>query len=619
MPATYELGEPIPNAEHAVSVSLPTWESNIGYEEGQSWVVSKMMTGYPRFFIHKSIAMLANGIVDLYGKSGQTAMLFPMHSSAQRCLEFITTMSSVPPPVSSLYIVDLVLDTTKPIAPVLSQLNPAISAVVMDEHLWPVAKQYWQHSGDGISSRRAEFSSALLHKGLFKVESQQSIAPVSVTSSSTSSSAPCPSAPVSCRGPRRYQTRQASIDKIDRAGRKSPGAASGGSSPKSVADESAQATESFHFLEERFGRNLDLSLVSCARSAIRRRIAGAVAETSTAEPSPIGNVRGVKNLHEDDVFLFPCGMNGIFNVHRALLTARGPLRSVNLGFSYVDTAKILQKFGPGCQFYGHGSEEELVDLETRLKSGERFLALFCEFPGNPLLACPDLKRIRALADQYEFAIVIDETIGTFVNVEVLKFADVVVSSLTKIFSGESNVTGGSVILNPGSPMYKLLKSTISSQYEDTYWPEDIIFMERNSRDFRSRIFRANDNALALCDLLRSHHLVKDVFYPKYNTTKDNYEACRLPDGGYGSLLSIVFHDRNKAIVFYDALKTAKGPSLGTNFTLTSPYALLAHYQELDWAAKYGVDPDLVRISVGLEDTKELISTFQEALNILGES
>jgi len=84
----------------------------------------------------------------------------------------------------------------------------------------------------------------------------------------------------------------------------------------------------------------------------------------------------------------------------------------------------------------------LNDLEHRLKQGERFLALFCEFPSNPLLKTPDLQRIRALATAYDFAVVVDETIGTFLNVHVLTHADMVVSSLTKVFSGDSNVMGG---------------------------------------------------------------------------------------------------------------------------------------------------------------------------------
>jgi cystathionine gamma-synthase len=111
-------------------------------------------------------------------------------------------------------------------------------------------------------------------------------------------------------------------------------------------------------------------------------------------------------------------------------------------FPYIDTLKILEKFGPGCLFYGHGSDEELDEFEERLKSGERYLALFCEFPGNPLLTSPNLARIRSLADEYDFRVVVDETIGNFLNVNVLPYADVMVSSLTKIFSGDSNVMGG---------------------------------------------------------------------------------------------------------------------------------------------------------------------------------
>lgn len=67
------------------------------------------------------------------------------------------------------------------------------------------------------------------------------------------------------------------------------------------------------------------------------------------------------------------------------------------------------------------------------------------------------------------------------------------------------------------------------------------------------------------------------------------------------------------MAFYDRIETAKGPSLGTNFTLTSPYVILAHFLELDWAAQFGVPADLIRISVGLEDAEDLKSIFAVAL------
>lgn len=122
--------------------------------------------------------------------------------------------------------------------------------------------------------------------------------------------------------------------------------------------------------------------------------------------------------------------------------SRGQVILNPVSFPYIDTLKVLEKWGPGCLFYGHGSSGDLDDLERRCRSGEKFLALFCEFPGNPLLRTPDLHRIRSLADCFDFAVIVDETIGNFLNVHVLPYADVVVSSLTKIFSGDSNVMGG---------------------------------------------------------------------------------------------------------------------------------------------------------------------------------
>lgn len=81
---------------------------------------------------------------------------------------------------------------------------------------------------------------------------------------------------------------------------------------------------------------------------------------------------------------------------------------------------------------------------------------------------------------------------------------------------------------------------------------------------------------------------------------------------------MVFHDDEHAIWFYDAIETAKGPSLGTNFTLTSPYTILAHYGELEWAKQFGVERGLVRISVGLEDKETLSRVFGKALEAIEE-
>jgi len=564
-----------------------------------------MITGYPRFFIHKSIQALSADILAKYSHAGQDATLFPTANIAQRCVDFIRNKAPAGSALDQVSVLRLVLDPAKEFTEAVESVKPSIAAAIFPKELFPVAKQYWQHSGDGVSSRRAEFCHRLFRDGLL-VPDNRSPSPRSPRS---------PQYQKMRRGPRRYQ-RGASVDEKNGTNGYSQGVEEDSPEARELAD----SVERSRFLEERFGRNLDVSFVENAKSAIRRRIAGVLTTdldlNSKSLPAMDSNARGVSNLQEHDIYLTSCGMNAIFTIHQALLKARTPQKSIEFGFPYVDTLKILQKFGPGAIFYGYGSTADLDDLEKHLAAGEKFLAFFCEFPGNPLLTCPDLARVRRLADTYDFAVVVDETIGSFVNVNVMPYADVVVSSLTKIFSGDCNVMGGSLILNPGGRYYAALKEALSpgsGVFEaEAYWAEDVLFMERNSRDFAGRIERINANAAAIASALQSHPLVTRVYYPACNDadSRRNYDACRLPRGGYGGLLSFTMVSEAHAVAFYDALETAKGPSLGTNFTLTSPYVILAHYQELDWAASFGVEPHLLRVSVGLEDN--LVEIFAKA-------
>ncbi|KAL9024744.1 MAG: hypothetical protein Q9180_007822 [Flavoplaca navasiana] len=420
-----------------------------------------------------------------------------------------------------------------------------VSAVIYPKRHSALAKSFWQHTGDGISSRRAELCHRAFNDGF--------LAP-RVDDSDDNDQVHC-AYHKSIKGPLRYQKARLTDGPEEPARTRAD----------SLQEEKQQSKDdSILFVEERYGRNLDLSRAGQAKTAIRRRIAGALtADVDLNHMADIvctdDSMRKVPGFSEEDVYLYPSGMSSIFNTHRIMMTARGNMKSICFGFPYIDTLKILEKWGPGCLFYGNGSAEDLDDLEKRCEEGERYLALFCEFPGNPLLKCPDLARIRALADRFDFAVVVDETIGNFLNIHVMPHADVVVSSLTKVFSGDSNVMGGSSILNPLSRYYQALKRKMETEYEDNYWAEDALFMERNSRDFVSRIARINVNAEAICSTLKAS---------KYGySTRPFYEQYRSPTGGYGGLLSVTFRARAEAIAFYDALDTAKGPSLGTNFTL----------------------------------------------------
>lgn len=119
------------------------------------------------------------------------------------------------------------------------------------------------------------------------------------------------------------------------------------------------------------------------------------------------------------------------------------LELISASFPYTDTVKILEKWGPGCKFYGNHPDLNLSEFEAFLRSSTTGIAaLFCECPSNPLLQSPNLPRLRELATEFDFLIVIDETIGTFVNVDVLRYVDIVTTSLSKMFSGKADVLGG---------------------------------------------------------------------------------------------------------------------------------------------------------------------------------
>jgi cystathionine gamma-synthase len=588
----------------AVSVSLPSWKSTVGYEEGEDWVLSKMRTGYPRFFIHLTIQELEQEVLSRYGRDGEKTMLFPSRATANRCRQFFLDKE---PSLASKHVrvVSLVPlaqgsgsgSVTKETQKVMSGLF----CVLFPNQYDTLAKQVWQHSGDGISSRRGEFCLKALQEGVLCGEGDTFL--------------PKQQQARACKGPRRYQKKESPNGVEHSNGEISVQH----SSPKSPNE----GKEYSQFVEERFGRNLNADLAAKAKLAIRRRIAGCLTEDldleTALEKAEDTCGHRVQGLTEDDVFLYPTGMSSIFNTHRILMANRAtPRKSICFGFPYIDTLKILEKWGPGCLFYGNGSGSDLDDLERRLRQGEKYLALFTEFPGNPLLNTPNLRRIRALADQYNFAVVVDETIGNFINVNTLFLADVVVSSLTKVFSGDSNVMGGSAVYNPQGRLYHSLRRTLDAEYEDDYWAEDAVFMERNSRDFISRIARVNSNAEAIADLLHSSPLVKEIYYPKYRPSKSYYEQSRNTNGGYGGLLSVTFAHFEEAVVFFDALEVQKGPSLGTNFTLSCPFVILAHYHELDWAAQFGVPADLVRVSIGLENTAELKAIFERALDAVAK-
>lgn len=125
-----DLGRPMPDSPHAVSVALPRWRDVVGYEEGDPDVVSRMTLGYPRFVVNPAVRQLVTRLTN-----NPSALPFVTERTASACAAFIRQRTGAP--VSIL-----------PLAP--------LHVVSTTPEGWPALKAYWQHTGRILSSRQAQ-------------------------------------------------------------------------------------------------------------------------------------------------------------------------------------------------------------------------------------------------------------------------------------------------------------------------------------------------------------------------------------------------------------------------------------------------------------------------------
>ena len=125
-----ELGRPIPDSPHAISVALPRWQDVLGYEEGRPEVIGKLASGYPRFVIHPQVQTLAQRL-----GGGTPCLPFPSRRVAQMCADFIRRSSG---------------DGAELVA------GHGLYGVRTSGAGSPFLKSFWQHTGMIVSSRQAE-------------------------------------------------------------------------------------------------------------------------------------------------------------------------------------------------------------------------------------------------------------------------------------------------------------------------------------------------------------------------------------------------------------------------------------------------------------------------------
>lgn len=353
---------------------------------------------------------------------------------------------------------------------------------------------------------------------------------------------------------------------------------------------------------------------------VRERIAALL------ERTPVGPPRNNK-VKLNDVYLYQTGMAAIWHLHQYLICTRNTT-TVLIGFAFHSTFNVFEDWGPDFKFFGLGTDEELGEVEVFLESeknaGSPVQAVWTEFPNNPLLVSVNLERLRSLADRYGFVLIVDDTIGSFCNIDVLGAADVVVTSLTKSFNGYADAMAASTVLNPSSRMYTDLKALFDEHYRNEIFVEDVEALEHNSRDYLHRSTVLNSNTQTLVNYLQS--LVSEpgssvvaVYHPSTSWSSASYKSRMRPStddftAGYGCLFSIEFDTVESTAAFYDNLNVHCSPHLGAHFTLALPYVKGLYADKLDWVGKWGLKETMIRIAPGLEDSETLLEDFKIAVH-----
>lgn len=291
----------------------------------------------------------------------------------------------------------------------------------------------------------------------------------------------------------------------------------------------------------------------------------------------------------DDVYLFQTGMASIHRLNQALIQ-RCPGTILVLGSVFPSTWHLFNETPGGMKHIGDARDGVMDKVEEYLeaiyKDGKTISYAFLEFPSNPILVSIDLKRMRKIADKYEFPVVVDDTVGSFCNIDILPATDILITSCTKSFSGYADVMAGSAVLNPLSPFYTSMKQIMSSTFHNEFFAADAEALLANSNNYLARSTILNRNAAALADYFATRAAdpdspVKQVLYPTKSDTRDNYEAFMRKTTleftpGYGCLLAVEFEDLATARAFYDNLQLHCGPHLGAHLTLALPFNALAN-------------------------------------------
>lgn len=279
---------------------------------------------------------------------------------------------------------------------------------------------------------------------------------------------------------------------------------------------------------------------------------------------------------------------------------------------YGGTHKLIveefEKFGVSYDFIFGDSTD---DFESAIRKNTR--VIYTETPSNPLLSIVDLASVAAIAKKHNLVSIVDNTFATPMNQNPISLGiDIVAHSGTKYLGGHSDLCFGAVACSEKS-LKKLMKSALN--FGGSLNALDCYLIERSLKTLAVRVEKQNKNAQKIAEFLAENPRVKNVYYPGLKDHPGHAIAKAQMPGGFGGMLSFELADKSKISDFLTRLHLIKAAvSLGGVETIICQPSQTSHAKmpEAD-RLKIGVTDELLRLSVGIEDSGDLINDIEAAL------
>jgi cystathionine gamma-synthase len=307
---------------------------------------------------------------------------------------------------------------------------------------------------------------------------------------------------------------------------------------------------------------------------------------------------------------FATGMAAVSNTLFTLLSPGE--RVVSIKDSYGGTSKVfldvLPRFGVEatlCDTTDHDA------LETEIARGCR--VVYLESPTNPTLKVVDIERLARAAHAAGALVIVDNTFATPINQSPLELgADLVLHSATKYLGGHADALGG-VLCGPRElveRVYHFREITGAS-----LGPMAAYLLLRGMKTLHLRVRQQSQSALRVARFLESHAAVSAVHYPGLES-HPGHEIARRQMRDFGGMLSFELDGGLAAVKkLLPRLRLAhRTANLGAVETIVGPPATTSHVEcSAEERAQLGISEALVRYSVGVEETEDLIADLAQAL------